>query len=282
MKSTLGDEATMLIEAVLAELSEIENGTETTIAEALWSLGYNVQEIDFCDTFELCYEVRKKAKKAHITLAEPYSEPRIIGLPYHYPFIVNHRKTQIKCPKCGSTNTARILYGNLAISENLQKKVDAKKIMLGGSSETGMDPTRHCNACHKKFGSPAVLSTGESYVDAITSIEFEDGGFFGGFTSISIEKDDKGATVNVTQSLSSEKIKKHITKRRWGNLINCLYDDCYLHEWKHHYNDPYILDGEQWSISIMLTGNRKREYYGSNAFPVYWKEVKKKFSNITR
>ena len=50
-----------------------------------------------------------------------------------------------------------------------------------------------------------------------------------------------------------------------------------LHEWKKNYVDPYVLDGTQWSLELGLTGNRKRNYFGSNDYPPYWTELKKVF-----
>jgi hypothetical protein len=37
------------------------------------------------------------------------------------------------------------------------------------------------------------------------------------------------------------------------------------------------MDGEQWQLEISLIGGRKRTYYGDNAFPPLWSELKKVF-----
>lgn len=42
------------------------------------------------------------------------------------------------------------------------------------------------------------------------------------------------------------------------------------------------LNGEQWELEIRLTGNRKRTYSGSNAFPPYWSELKALFRPYMR
>ncbi|MGL5950955.1 MAG: hypothetical protein ACRCZH_06010 [Cetobacterium sp.] len=39
---------------------------------------------------------------------------------------------RIKCPACGSRNTARIQYGMPMLDEELQRKLDNKTVMLGG------------------------------------------------------------------------------------------------------------------------------------------------------
>ncbi len=52
----------------------------------------------------------------------------------------------------------------------------------------------------------------------------------------------------------------------------------YLHEWKKKYDNKYILDGTQWELKVSLTGGRERNYYGSNDYPPYWKELKALFT----
>ena len=56
-----------------------------------------------------------------------------------------------------------------------------------------------------------------------------------------------------------------------------IFSKLYLHEWKKNYNDPNVLDGEQWGIELKLAGGRVRKYGGSSAFPPYWAELKKTF-----
>ena len=68
---------------------------------------------------------------------------------------------EVKCPYCGSTDTARILYGKPFFSDELQKQLDSGKVRLGGccihvvEAEDGTmvrtDPERYCNHCGKEF-----------------------------------------------------------------------------------------------------------------------------------
>ena len=68
---------------------------------------------------------------------------------------------EVECPYCGSTDTARILYGKPFFSEELQKQLDSGKVRLGGccihvaEAEDGTmvrtDPERYCNHCGKEF-----------------------------------------------------------------------------------------------------------------------------------
>ena len=43
-----------------------------------------------------------------------------------------NKKDQIKCPQCGSKNTAEIIYGYPVPDEAFHKKLDEGKIALGG------------------------------------------------------------------------------------------------------------------------------------------------------
>lgn len=56
------------------------------------------------------------------------------------------------CPKCGSNDINRILYG-LYDSEYVSKCIDEdKKVSFGGCLITDNSPAFECNKCGKKFG----------------------------------------------------------------------------------------------------------------------------------
>lgn len=42
-------------------------------------------------------------------------------------------------------------------------------------------------------------------------------------------------------------------------IIDQLYETLYIHEWEEKYNNPDILDGEQWGVWIKLTENREKD-----------------------
>ena len=79
-------------------------------------------------------------------------------------FAIHNKEPQIKCPYCGSTDTAEILYGMPAFTKEFQEKLDSGKIHLGGCcinltrNEDGTmvqtDPDWYCNSCGKGFTSP--------------------------------------------------------------------------------------------------------------------------------
>ena len=46
-----------------------------------------------------------------------------------------------KCPKCGSTRIAKILYGMPAFSNKLESEINAGRVILGGCCISDDDPT---------------------------------------------------------------------------------------------------------------------------------------------
>ena len=144
-------------------------------------------------------------------------------------------------------------------------------------------PSRHCNTCDKDFGTPSLLITkkkelAEDYRDIVESIKFSVGGYFGGFTNVTVRRNKDGAIVKVMKTLDPDiPVERQITQAQWNKIVNTLYSHMYLHEWKKKYEDPSVLDGTQWNLDIHLTNNRVRNYYGSNAYPPYLNELEKLF-----
>ncbi len=208
---------------------------------------------------------------------------------------------QIGCPRCGSKNVARYLYGYPAYSEDLKKKVDSGKIVFGGCCLSSVDvngkqvfcmPEYSCNECKKSFGTPPIFynkkeDKWEDYRDIVTGIRFNIGGYFGGFTEIIIKKNKQGATVHVNQPLMdpgdfTDLEDKQITAEEWNKIVCKLYDKFYIHEWNKNYADIGVLDGTQWEVQITLKGSRKRTYGGSNAYPPNWSAFERIFKEFAK
>ena len=203
--------------------------------------------------------------------------------------VIRDQEEQIKCPLCGSENTERYIYGYPDYSEEMQKKPDEGKWVLGGcclecvevnGRQVSIRPAGKCNDCKKDFATEPILisskgDSGEDYRDIVTSIKFQIGGYFGGYTYITITKNSDGACVSVMQMPICKEIMedRQITLLEWQNIVNTLYGQLYLHEWENRFVDPRIMDGTQWKLEITMTGNRERTYAGSNAYPPYWDEL---------
>ena len=93
--------------------------------------------------------------------------------------------------------------------------------------------------------------------------------------SLQIRKTEAGALVTVQGGpdgpLSLKEYRIHACQ--WDSLVCSLYEDLYLNDWKHRFEDPDVLDGEEWKLVILLTGGRKRVYSGTNAYPPYWEKL---------
>lgn len=187
----------------------------------------------------------------------------------------------IKCPRCGNKNTAPIMYGMPAYDEELEQAIADHKIVLGGCCISDSDPKYYCFQCRKKFGTPSILKSKhgkEKYEDIITSIRFSDGGFFDGYPEILIKKENYSIMIDARPGFSLDGIlHREMTEKEWKRIIAQLYEKLYIHEWKKRYDNPFVLDGEQWELEIHLSKGRKRLYYGSNAYPALWEELKSVF-----
>ena len=181
-----------------------------------------------------------------------------------------------KCPRCGSTQTAPILYGMPAFDDEMEAKLKAKQLYIGGCCVSGNDPQHHCFGCNLNFHTlPQIASKRyglENLPEAVTGLEFVIGGYFGGYQKIRIGKfrNQYRVTVSPNSMEEGESYVRAILEEEWEALKNKLFDEIYLHEWHTHYCDPDVCDGEQWELTLKLTNRRKRCYSGSNAFPPYW------------
>ena len=289
-----------IAEELIEDLRECEDGTRYTTRLLLKDAGYDLDEFDVYDLLDIHDALFKAARANYITLDMSSHKDKVEGLAFNLFFIVHNKKAQIKCPYCGSKNTARIIYGYPLLDEEFQRKLDEGKISLGGccvfsvpvnGESVQTNPSRTCNACKKNFGTPPLIiskdmSNAEDYRDVVTSIRFSVGGYFSGSTEVTISRNEKGAFVKVEDYSLEGKMPvnkdKQISSTKWNRILNKLYSQLYLHEWKRRYENPCVLDGTQWELKIKLTGKRVRNYYGSNDYPPYWKELTKIFREYSK
>jgi len=57
--------------------------------------------------------------------------------------------SRIRCPNCGSSNIAKIIWGLPDFTEELQKRIDAGEVVLGGCIPGRGD--YECNVCGTRF-----------------------------------------------------------------------------------------------------------------------------------
>ena len=64
---------------------------------------------------------------------------------------------EITCPNCGGTDIAIILWGLANMDSELNKKLEDKKVVLGGCCVTGNDPKLECNDCSHRWNTETKI-----------------------------------------------------------------------------------------------------------------------------
>jgi len=109
----------------------------------------------------------------------------------------------------------------------------------------------------------------EELKEKITRFYFSDGGFFEGYDSIEIIKNDTQIKCIFSQSLTEEAEENILSKENWNEFINELFIEN-IQKWKNRYVDKYVCDGEQWELEIEFKDLPKLKCYGSNKYPINW------------
>ena len=178
-----------------------------------------------------------------------------------------------KCPRCGSTRLAPILYGYPLFDDELQKKLEEEKLALGGCCITGCDPKYHCFECDSDVGTPPVLLSEQGkadYREIVTALHFQYGGFFSGSKEMEIKDTGESIQLEVSPGFytANAGLKRELGRDEWDKLLNRLFCTLYIHEWEKEFiNENLVLDGEEWELSLKLAGYQELFYSGSNAYP---------------
>lgn len=60
---------------------------------------------------------------------------------------IERQRKPRKCPSCGKSPVATILYGLPAYDDEMQQQIDSGLIKLGGCCVMESDPAWHCTHC---------------------------------------------------------------------------------------------------------------------------------------
>lgn len=106
-------------------------------------------------------------------------------------------------------------------------------------------------------------------VEYITTITFSIGGFFGGYETRTLTVSDNDVYMDLSLSLAP--ISEGEPTPEWFDKKEefiAAFRNLHIEEWKHNYNNPYVLDGTQWEMKIEFGNGRKAILFcGSNAYP---------------
>lgn len=131
-------------------------------------------------------------------------------------------------------------------------------------------------------------SSAEDYREAVTSIRLRYGGDRSLATEISVQKNENGARAVLRNYPSADTgfEENHLSADDWKLLMDQLFTDLCLHDWKRRYvsddPDPGMMDGTKWDLNIRLTGNRQLVYHGENEYPPYWDKLCTLLMNCVR
>lgn len=193
-----------------------------------------------------------------------------------------HQKTRRNspaCPFCGSRHIAVYLRGMPRYSEELMQAIEEGEIILGGCCVSDNDPRYYCHDCKKEFGRPPVFFRNKDpqRPDDIIAADFLVGGYFDGYDNVLIRSSGDERAVCVVNPQAGYALQplfiRALTAREWNALKKLLFDQCFIHEWKKSYIDPYVCDGTQWEITLSFRNGRKYRIGGSNAFPGTWEKL---------
>ena len=98
-----------IADELVEELRECDDGTAITTRQLLKAVGYDMNDFEEFDLFDIHSALFKAARGNHITLDMSAHKNKVEVLPYNLDYIVKNKRAQIKCPYCGSINTARFI-----------------------------------------------------------------------------------------------------------------------------------------------------------------------------
>ena len=282
-----------VVDDLLEDLRDCEDGTVTNVSKLYKALEYDDIELNEPDISAVISKLLTEAEKNNIYLEDPVNGKRIEGVSYNADFIVHNKEGQIRCPKCGSNNTAWFIHGYPIYNNRIKDKIDRNKVALGGCMISSVkvegeyvwyEPERHCNDCKSDFGFPPIMvdretNTGEYYRDIVTAVEIEMNCEINPLMKkhIEITNKDDGAIITVYDHSEVYPVHKeeiNIDDKTWEEISDSLFSSIKIQEWNEDYTDLDWLDGESWRVEISLTNNRKLCFNGRNAYPPKWNEFK--------
>ena len=144
-----------IVEDLVEELRESQDGIRITTAQLLMQAGHE-EDFDSIDLIEIHNELFEAAKANDIILDMSEHDYKVEGLPYNLPYVVHNNDAQYRCPYCGSTDSAKYIYGFVGLDGLVRRKVEEGKWILGGCVISGSEDfrKRHCKACNKDFYIP--------------------------------------------------------------------------------------------------------------------------------
>lgn len=168
-----------------------------------------------------------------------------------------------QCPRCGSKNTVKIIYGYP--SPELLFAAEEGEFKLGGCCIVMGHPEYFCNDCEHEWNREEATNNAYSKIKIIKASV---GGCFDGSYNVVIDLENLKTSWNFYSGFIEETNHKFIRSKTAQRLIEQL-KMVNLLNWKSKYIDSAVLDGTHWSVEI-ITDKRTIRKYGDNQYPDGW------------
>lgn len=190
------------------------------------------------------------------------------------------KMSRMKCPACGSRNTARIQYG--LPDEELFRKMNNKTVILGGCIITPESPDYYCNSCQQEFRDTARM-------EEILYLVFTRSVFRQDYSCFFLDCEKKILRYIFTDGIHVNIKRKNIPKiyRDEGRYREIYLNDkelnsllkslakCKINYWKKEYGNKFIMDGFHWEIEMKFKGERAFKSCGNNVISPYLEKLEK-------
>ena len=167
-----------------------------------------------------------------------------------------------KCPLCGSKNVW--------------------KTKKNSATGTIFDPGYVCLDCGKTIGSPPYMKTSrgtEDYRDETKRLTLREEGIYPDYGEICLRQLSIGAELSLAGDSEHPAVilKDYIPEKQWRKLLDKVFREIYLHEWKKPQETPHSPTDKMWEVELVLTHGRRRYFCGWGNHPPYWKELVRLF-----
>ena len=305
------------VDAIVAKLEELPDGTETSTAQVVemlyGNMNFTEREYDYGEVafsfeeyFEVDSRVRKQAEEAKLLLDDTPWAGMVLGLPFHYPYIVRKNpegrmrpmmispEGYYECELAGRTH------------EQILRKIAGLKRQMAALKRTMEHPDYvetfcpseatqlWCMRLYLERAKEALAEVGEAYkptvpelrvmdfdvnIENIEKITFSIGGFFGGWSKYTVRLDEQlhfwvEDMMIPTPTNFDIPADEPMTKEEFLDEFRNLH----IGEWRKYYSTErfgyMVCDGTQWEITVEYNNGRKAfTSGGSNAYPYNFKKL---------
>lgn len=115
----------------------------------------------------------------------------------------------------------------------------------------------------------------------ITAVIFAMGTYFDGVEKIAVENKYGCFTGVYYPAYSSDKPESAIklTDVQYRKYLHDIYM-AQIKEWDENYEDPCVLDGTSWELTIRYSNGTERQWSGCNAYPLSWNRFIKAVNSL--